>query len=83
MPKSTLEKYNRAGGPAFPVPDQCEHGGMTLRDYFAAQAMTALLANAMNAPVSITSPTLPDVAVKAYKMADAMLDEMLNIGDEL
>jgi hypothetical protein len=65
------------GGPAFPVPlnpgqswqgmSPCD--GMTLRDYFAAKAMQAL----------ISSPHCPDefdykpVAEAAYGMADAML----------
>ena len=52
--------------PAFP--SQREHTtkeGMTLRDYFAAKAMQALL--------SIEGGTLEKDAEVAYKMADAML----------
>ena len=55
------------GGPAFPV----EGGnlrdlfGMTLRDYFAAKAMEALLHN-------WKEEVIPQMA---YKMADAMLAE--------
>jgi hypothetical protein len=45
-------------------------GGMTLRDYFAAKAMQALLRqypdHLMNSPAS-------EVASDAYSMADAML----------
>ena len=33
------------GGPAFPTPLFEYHGGMTLRDYFAAKAMQGLLSN--------------------------------------
>lgn len=40
--------------------------GMTLRDYFAAKAMPALIAGMVN-------PNVDDVALWAYKHADAML----------
>ena len=64
--------------PAFPsgndvtIGDWKSHGhsGMTLRDYFAAKAMQALLRqypdHLMNSPAS-------EVASDAYSMADAML----------
>ncbi len=60
--------------PAFPFPaytypnGEINHGegGMTLRDYFAAQAMTGLLAG--------TSTSNGDAIVKdSYALADAML----------
>jgi hypothetical protein len=59
--------YTKTGGPAFPVAidDQVLDDGMTLRDYFAARAMQALL--------SIQGGTLEKDAEVAYKMADAML----------
>ena len=65
--------YTKTGGPAFPFPayeysnGELIHGadGMTLRDYFAAKAMQALL--------SIHGGTLEKDAEVAYKMADAML----------
>lgn len=54
--------------PAFP--DGLGSDGMTLRDYFAAKAMQALLRqypdHLMNSPAS-------EVASDAYSMADAML----------
>jgi hypothetical protein len=57
------------GGPAFPVCDAArihELEGMTLRDYFAAKAMQAL--------VSADQMTPHDyVAKDAYGYADAML----------
>lgn len=68
------------GGPAFPVPltDAQEAAwneaklpsanGMTLRDYFAAEAMQALLVDAECGPNSVK-----DFAESAYIMADAML----------
>lgn len=60
------------GGPAFPqtrtLPcgshEECE--GLTLRDYFAAQAMQALLAADYQSPCD-------GCAIDAYQMADAML----------
>ena len=58
--------------PAFPchLDTPSEYDGMTLRDYFAAQAMQALLRqypdHLMNSPAS-------EVASDAYSMADAML----------
>ena len=54
--------------------------GFNIRDWFAGQAISALMANAMSEPVSITSPTLIDVARKAYQIADAMLDERAKSG---
>lgn len=72
--------YEETGGPAFPsglidpsTPDdavQSLHKGMTLRDYFAAKAMQALII--ANGP----SPSggWPTYAERtAYTIADAML----------
>jgi hypothetical protein len=62
------------GGPAFPAPElgRQDYGqpgaypGMSLRDYFAAKAMQALLSD----------PTceLDDLGDNAYVIADAMLE---------
>jgi hypothetical protein len=65
------------GGPAFPVPDshhangQVQYGanGMTLRDWFAGQALQGLLACGEAHDEHTDSVT----AGAAYKMADAML----------
>jgi hypothetical protein len=64
------------GGPAFPVPDsvhpsgQVQFGtnGMTLRDYFAGQALTGTLA--MANPYEAVPH---GIAEHCYKYADAML----------
>ena len=56
------------GGPAFPVPNlefDSEFNGMTLRDYFAAKAMTVLMQNEHS--------TFKDDAQYAYEVADVML----------
>lgn len=56
------------GGPAFPIhPGGCWHPGMSLRDYFAAQALVGLLSGSGN-------PHVDDgFATAAYRIADAML----------
>lgn len=67
------------GGPAFPRPFSVDdvdpdisypaHTGMTLRDYFAAKAMSSYIARP-NLPISVTDEQL---AFASYDMADAML----------
>ena len=64
------------GGPAFPVsygPDGAAgfSGGMTLRDWFAGQALAGVLANP--AEGSWGTNEAPNAATNAYQMADAML----------
>lgn len=58
------------GGQAFPGvrADRMHVGGMSLRDYFAAKAMQAML-------VHHVRPIDPDdkIAKRAYEVADAML----------
>jgi hypothetical protein len=75
------------GGPAFPHTVEYKgadcggvvpHGGMTLRDYFAAKAMQAILPTYNNVFDDDTGgdddPTFPELLAKdAYIMADAML----------
>jgi hypothetical protein len=69
------------GGPAFPVFPETAGGhaaafqGMTLRDYFAAQALTGAqiwdaVINGKNAQFSAGTEKLAEVA---YAVADAML----------
>jgi hypothetical protein len=61
------------GGPAFPIADvpypngNVQHGwnGMSLRDWFAGQALAGLLAH--------TGESERNRAVAAYRYADAML----------
>jgi hypothetical protein len=54
---------------AFPIPDGSLGDGMSLRDYFAAAALTGLLANPE------FEDTAHDTAKIAYQQADAMLLE--------
>jgi hypothetical protein len=62
---------SNTGGPAFPTATlaQKTEGGMTLRDYFAAKAMPAILEqNDVHVGRALTN-----AAWIAYQMADAML----------
>ena len=65
------------GGPAFPVTG-CVHPngnamvGMTLRDYFAGQAMASLLVNR-----KFNEASTKDIVERAFWFADAMLDERM------
>ena len=71
-------KTTNDGGPAFPVADshhasgQVQYGsnGMTLRDYFAGQALAGLWANPRE---DYAGTTREDKAVESYRQADAML----------
>ncbi|VVE33722.1 hypothetical protein [Pandoraea commovens] len=60
------------GGPAFPshgTMGEVTHEGMTLRDYFAAKAMAAIIAQ----PEGGLDYEEDTVAAAAFEMADAML----------
>ena len=62
------------GGPAFPQNDATVNrinnlDGMSLRDYFAGQAMIGILASCQNA-----QPDIDVAAIAAYGYADAMLE---------
>jgi hypothetical protein len=61
------------GGAAFPVvyvSEKMGSNGMTLRDWFAGQAVVGLLAHRSEAVGSHT-----EMAAQAYYLADAMLAE--------
>lgn len=59
------------GGPAFPTQNGCAYApGMTLRDYFAGQALSGLLAH--YGFCEITEKQVRDGYV--YSIADAMIE---------
>ena len=62
----------KTGGPAFPQPTDSTllWQGMTLRDYFAAKAITGHLADG---GWKCDQSHFDDVAKGAYRLADAML----------
>ena len=67
----------RDGGPAFPpVHDPATHpSGMSLRDYFAANALSAV-APLLHQPRSESAQAYrARIAVEVYAIADAMLAE--------
>lgn len=68
------------GGPAFPYEEHNgdgtiynDHFGMTLRDYFAAKALAALIANPCKDDVKRGAAGVPILAGYAYEYADAMI----------
>jgi len=66
------------GGPAFPLDSSAKRNsasGMTLRDYFASQALTGLIGTYVvgNGTCMGTEHFAKNVSIHAYKMADAML----------
>ena len=64
---------------AFPCPEDesnLRNDGMTLRDYFAAQSLSAALPETWGDEASIARR----VAERVYKIADAMLAERLKQG---
>lgn len=65
--------------PAFPRETTIStQEGMTLRDYFAAKAMVAIITR----PAGITRLLNKEIAVQAYTMADDMLKERERNNDE-
>ena len=64
------------GGPAFPPPHECGYfseDGMSLRDYFAAKALAAMLANPNKEGSKCGVRGLSVFPRYAYEWADAML----------
>lgn len=57
------------GGPAFPNES---HDGMSLRDYFAAQAMQAFFSG-QGKPNALNQDYVEKMGVQAYRLADALI----------
>ena len=65
-------KNDKTGGAAFPhVSTHMDRSGMTLRDYFAGQALAALLECSSIRDASVHN----FAAALAYRVADAMIAE--------
>ena len=56
--------------PAFPIPFETHHDGMTLRDYFAAKAMQGICNSRSHSELKVHAIASAKVS---YEMADAML----------
>lgn len=70
-----MTKEIETGGPAFPAAFTSHQPGMTLRDYFAAQAMTAVIADRLetrNPPQDMSHAEA--IAYDCYILAEAMLE---------
>lgn len=64
------------GGPAFPIVDDLDvvSAGLTIRDYFAARAMTAALSAGQNRTYGpLHADNNLAIAICSYAIADAML----------
>jgi hypothetical protein len=70
------EKMTNDGGQAFPIISSegwgCSSGGMTLRDYFAGQALAGMVIKYAH-QINTEEITRNTIAGQAYKVADAML----------
>lgn len=71
------------GGPAFPVKEGSPLArGMSLRDWFAGQALAISALAALGRTMEgKETPTAQQVAADAYEMADAMLAERMSTND--
>ena len=65
---------NVHGGPAFPVPGVNSGHGMTLRDWFAGQAINGFLTHVSPFDDEPEPETIETVVANAYRYADAMLE---------
>ena len=69
----TMTDKINTGGPAYPVPIDHWESGMTLRDYFAGQAIGQIISVCAN-DTHIAGESAPDAfARKSYEIADAMI----------
>lgn len=73
--RETIEGFNHD---SIPAGTTCQYRGMTMRDYFAAKAMSSLIPMTHDELQDLTcnydaSDTIKLVAEASYTMADAML----------
>ena len=74
-----MKKPEKNGGRAFagiavgPSGDIYQQTGMTLRDWFAGQAMAAMIGRPITDYPEGEAPGFDDIAVDAFRYADAMI----------
>jgi hypothetical protein len=79
-----MAEDTKTGGAAFPSPgividershqrQQGAYEGMSLRDYFAAEAVNALIGGHMSDGTRLATSDFPKFALAAYMLADEML----------
>jgi hypothetical protein len=64
-----MSKAPKIGGAAFPLPQYPSHDGMSLRDWFAGQALAGVL------PIQDNIKRPDQIAADCYIIADAMIKE--------
>jgi hypothetical protein len=69
-PKALDRTQRDDGGSVYPGPMEC---GMSLRDYFAAAALTGIMGDSGMRPSSLTE--FAHMATRMYQVADAMIAE--------
>lgn len=77
--------FQNNGGPAFPHAhkDHPFQHGMSLRDYFAAAALPAIVTNhCKEDSIDVDEKTVSKIAAEAFTIADAMLDDRRITGDD-
>lgn len=71
-----MNAMDKDGGPAFPIPSDgmtAGHNGMSLRDWFAGQALAGIMGNP-NLMIALEK-LKQDPASCAYDMAEFMINE--------
>jgi hypothetical protein len=64
----------KTGGTAFPLPDRThDYPGMTLRDYFAGQALPAVISVCQHDTLVEGETAQEAFARKSFEVADAMI----------
>lgn len=71
--KTTIEEH--FGGFTVPIVVRDDVEGMSLRDYFAGQALAGMAANLNNYTIRGKEPNAKNISDAAYLMAEAMLKE--------
>jgi hypothetical protein len=68
-----MSVQEKDGGPAFPADPTRDHSGMSLRDWFAGQALAGVIDVCRGDTVGVGETREMLFAWKAYRIADAML----------